>query len=109
MSETRLHPGLEARLTALAMRIVSLRQKVSRSTGVERIEASSELKELERRYTVNGERLRSLNEEGRGFRQNAKAELEKISDTIVDMLEDFAASLDRSYRTPHRHQHPMTH
>lgn len=109
MDQMPLHPGLELRLEALAERIAKLRQKASTAAGVEKIEEFGEIEELERRHKELAERLQALNREGPGFRQNMKAELEKVVDDLTGMVEDFMLRADavqfagRNPRTPRKH------
>jgi predicted nucleic acid-binding Zn-ribbon protein len=98
MAEHGLHRGLELRLEALAARIAALRQKMSRAKGAEKIEAFGEVDELDRRYAGLAERLRALDSEGPGLRQNAAAEVEKLADDLSGALEDFTMWVDSGYQ-----------
>jgi predicted nucleic acid-binding Zn-ribbon protein len=102
MGKTGLHRGLELRLTALATRIAKLRQKMNQEKGLEKIEEFGEIEELERRYKVLADQLRSLNREGSGFRQDVKAEIEKVADDLTGMVEDFTIWVDSGYRPEQR-------
>ncbi len=102
MNETGLHPGLEMRLTALATRIAELRQKMSEAAPREKIEEFAEIEELERRHKVLEGRLRELNGEGPGFRQDTKAEIEKLADDLSGTVEDFVTWVDSDYRPDRR-------
>lgn len=94
-----LHRGLEARLAALADRIAALRQKMSVETSSEKIAELAEVAELERRHKALADQLKALNREGPGFRQNAKAELEKVVDDLSGIVEDFTLRVDANYRS----------
>lgn len=96
--EHGLHRGLELRLEGLAERIATLRRKMIQATGAEKIADAAEIDELERRYKTLAERLQALNREGPGFRQDAKAELEKVADDLSGALEDFVMRIDSDYR-----------
>lgn len=98
MEEQGLHRGLELRLEALAERIATLRWKMLQAKGAEKIADASEIDELERRYEILAGRLRALNREGPGFRQDAKAELEKVADDLSGTVEDFVMWVDSGYR-----------
>lgn len=102
MEATGLHRGLEQRLTALGDRIAALRQKMSQAKGRGKVEEFAEIGELERRYKTLGDRLHGLNREGAGFRQDAKAEIEKIADDLTAMVEDFTMWIDSGYRPDQR-------
>ncbi len=102
MDKTGWHPGLEARLTALALRIGDLRHKMNQAEGAEKIEASGEIGELERRYQLLDERRSSLNREGPGMRQDVKAELERVVDDLKGTIEDFIMWIDSGCHPDHR-------
>jgi len=94
MSKHGLHPGLERRLQALAERIATLRHTMSKAAGAEKIEEHAEINELERRYKFLEGGLEELNRQGEGFRQNMKAEVEKVADDLSATLEDWIMKLD---------------
>lgn len=99
-----LHPELELGLQALGERIATLQQKMSQAKGVEKVEDFGEIEELQRRYDTLAERLRALNREGPGFRQDHKAELEKLADDLSGTVEDFVTWIDSDHRS---HPPPM--
>ncbi len=107
MEKTGLHPGLETRLTALAARIAQLRQKMSQAKGIEKIEEFGQIEELERRYKALEDRLRMLNREGPGFRQDMKAEIEKVTDDLTGTVQDFMTWIDSGYH-PGQRPKPLT-
>lgn len=94
MDEQSLHRGLEQQLEALATRIATLRQKMHAAGGGERVEELGEIEDLQHRYEETVERLRALQSEGPGFRQEAKAELEKIAADLSGNVEDFVSWVD---------------
>jgi chromosome segregation ATPase len=94
MDEQGLHRGLEQQLEALAARIAALRQKMNAAGGGERVEDRGEIEELQHRYEETVERLRALQKEGPGFRQETKAELEKIAADLAGNVEDFVTWVD---------------
>jgi len=102
MKETSLHPSLQMRLAALATRISELRQRASQVKGGERIEEFSEVEELERRYKTLDQQLRKLDQEGSGFRQDMKAEIEMVTDDLAGMVEDFFIWIDADFKADHR-------
>ncbi len=106
MDKTGLHPGLEARLTALAARIATLKRKMSQAEGLEKIEAFGEIEELERRYKTLEDRLRMLTREGPGFRQDMKAEIEKVTDDLTGTVQDFTMWIDSGYHPDRRPKPP---
>lgn len=94
MEQHGLHRGLELRLEALAARIAALRLKMGAAQGAEKIEDFGEIEELEHRHKRLAEQLSALNREGPGFRQDVKAELEKIADDLSGTVEDFVMRVD---------------
>ena len=102
MEETGLHRGLEMRLTALASRIAELRQKMNRAKRLEKIEEFGEIEELEQRYKALEDQLSKLNREGPGFRQDMKAEAEKVADDLTGTVADFMTWVDFGYQPDRR-------
>lgn len=98
MNDDGLHPDLELRLKALAARIGSLRKGMKAARGAAKMEEFGELAELERRHQALAERLRQLNREGRGFRPNAKAEMERLTDDLTAIVDDFVNRTDAAFR-----------
>jgi hypothetical protein len=98
MAETGLHSALELRLAALARLIAKLRQTMRQAKGIEKIEEFDEIEGLERRYKVLEDQLRKLNGEGPGFRQDMKAEIEKVADDLTGMVEEFVTWVDSGYQ-----------
>lgn len=98
MGHRELHRGLEHRLEALAQRIAKLRQRMSAAKGTERLEELGEIEELDRRFDALAKRLQALNREGPGFRQDVKAELEKLADDLSGTVEDFVMWVDSNYQ-----------
>ncbi|HXS38920.1 MAG TPA: hypothetical protein VN766_01980 [Stellaceae bacterium] len=94
MDEQGLHRGLEQQLEALAARIAALQQKLGAASGSERVEERGEIAELQRRYEEIVGRLRALQSEGPSFRQETKAELEKIAADLSGNVEDFVSWVD---------------
>ena len=106
MDEQGLHRGLEQQLEALAARIAALREKISGASGGERVETRGEIEELQHRYEETVERLRALQKEGPGFRQESKAELEKIAADLSGNVEDFVTWVDGGGRGRRPSLHP---
>lgn len=94
VAEQDLHRGLELRLEDLAQRIAALRQKMTAAKGAAKIEEFGEIEELERRHRVLAQRLQALNQEGPGFRQDTKAEVEKMADDLTGTIGDFVSWVD---------------
>lgn len=94
METTGLHHGLELRLEALAERIALLRGKLTAAKDQEKVEEFGELAELERRYATLTQRLQALDREGPGFRQDAKAEWERVADDLSGTVEDLISWID---------------
>jgi hypothetical protein len=94
MDEQGLHRGLELQLEGLATRIAAPRQKMTAAGRDERVEELGEIEGLQHRYEETVERLRALQSEGPGFRQEAKAELEKIAGDLSGNVEDFVTWVD---------------
>jgi predicted nucleic acid-binding Zn-ribbon protein len=95
------HRELELRLEALAKRIGALRRKMKQVKRAEKIEEFGEIEELQRRYDALVERLAALDQEGSGFRQDVKAELEKIADDLSATVEDFTIWVDSEFQGQH--------
>lgn len=106
MTENGLHPGLEARLTALGERIASARIKMAQASGAAKIEAFGEVQDLENRHKLLSDRLDALNREGPGFRQNVKAEWEKLADDLTGSIENFTIWVDSGFTAERRPQKP---
>ena len=109
MGSAGLHPGLETQLAALAARIAALKEKRRTATGSERLEELGEIEELERRQKALADGLRSLDGEGPGFRQDVKAELERMAHDLTASLEDFVMRTDSRFapeRGPKEPQRP---
>jgi predicted nucleic acid-binding Zn-ribbon protein len=102
MEQSGLHRGLELRLEALAARIRTLRDKMERAEGLQRIEELAEIDQLERRYKLLQSRLDELNREGKGFRHGLRNELEKLSYDLSGAVEDFIIRIDSGFRTERR-------
>lgn len=102
MAQTGLHRGLEIRLAALASRIAALRQEMSGAKRLEKIEEFGEIEELEQRYKTLEKQLSLLNSEGPGFRQDVKAEVEKMADDLSGTVEDFTMWVDSGYQPERR-------
>jgi hypothetical protein len=98
MAENDANRGLELQLESLAARIAALRQKMSAAGGVERIEDRGEIEDLRHRYDEIVARLRALQDERPGFRQEAKAELEKVAADLSGNVEDFVSWVDSGGR-----------
>ena len=98
MENTERHRGLELRLEALAQRIAKLRQRMRTAKGTKRLDELGEIEELDRRFDALAKRLQALNREGAGFRQDIKAELEKLADDLSGTVEDFVMWVDSNYR-----------
>ena len=98
MTETSLHLALDKRLTTLEARIVELKEKMSHASPPEKVHEFAELTELERRYKALEERVRALNLEGRGFRQNIKAELILMADDLTGASEALMEWIDTGRR-----------
>jgi len=94
MQETGLHPELEMRLKALAARISDLEQKLTQAEGTETITDFGELSELRRRYATLEEQLGRLNQQGQGFIQSTKAEIEAMTSDLMSMVEDHIMRCD---------------
>lgn len=100
--EHALHRDLEFRLEALAARIASLRKSMKAARGAEKMEDFGALVELERRHQALADRLRRLNREGPGFRPEVKAEVERLTDDLMSIVDNFVNRTDAAFR-PDRH------
>jgi predicted nucleic acid-binding Zn-ribbon protein len=103
MEETGLHPGLEIRLRTLALRIARLKEDAGTAKGLAKFEDDSEIESLEKRHKALAEQLRELDREGPGFRQNVKAEIDKLADDLTGSLDSFLKRLDsqKLFDKPH--------
>ena len=102
MEQTGPHQGLELRLKVLGDRIRTLKDKMSRAEGLQKIEAAGAINRLEERYKELKDRLDELNREGPGFRHGMKNELEKLSFDLSGALEDFITWADSGYHPDKR-------
>jgi len=102
MQQARLHRGLELRLKVLGDRIRTLKDKMSRTEGLQKIEALGVIGRLEGRYKELKDRLDELNREGPGFRHGMKNQLEKMSFDLSGALEDFITWADSGYHPDKR-------
>ncbi|MGO9546815.1 MAG: hypothetical protein ACLPPF_18710 [Rhodomicrobium sp.] len=98
MQQAGLHRGLELRLETLCARIRTLRGKVERTEGVEKIEGYAEIAQLERRYNLLEERLLKLNRERKGFGHGLRNEIEKLSYDLSSAVEDLMMQIDSGFR-----------
>ena len=71
---------------------------MSMAKGVERIEEFAQAEQLEQRHKVLAEQLDALNREGPGFRQDLKAELDKLAYDLTTSVEDAITWIDANYR-----------
>ena len=98
MNQHGLHRDLELRLEALAARIASLRKSMKAARGTERMEDFGEIVELERRHQALAAQLQQLNREGPGFRPDVKAEVERLTDDLTAIVDDFVNRTDAAVR-----------
>jgi predicted nuclease with TOPRIM domain len=103
MGQAGLHQGLELRLKGLGGRIRTLKDRMSRAEGLQKIEALGLISRLEGRYNELKDRLDELNREGPGFRHGMKNELEKLTFDLSGALENFITWADSGY---HPDKHP---
>jgi len=87
---------MELRLAALAQRIARMKQAMSAANGAAKVEALGEITRLEGRYNELQEQFNQLNNEGLGFRQALKAEIEARMDAVLATIDDAAIRLDRA-------------
>lgn len=102
MDKEGLHSVLQMRLTALGERIVELRRKMEKSSGAAKIEAFGEIEELEARHKALQEKLRGLEGDGEGFRQEVKTEIEMVADDMTNAVEDLVSWIDAGCRPEQR-------
>ena len=105
MEEAGLHPGLDIRLTALAERIATLRQKISRNDNPEQLAKFGSIKELETRYKRLEVELDRLDLEGPGFLQDVKAGIDAMAIDLKGWVEDHIIWIDSGYEANHRPEH----
>jgi len=102
MGQGDLHRGLELRLQVLGDHISTLKDKMSRAEGLQKIEALGDIGRLEERYKELKDRLDELNREGPSFRHGMRNELEKLSFDLSGALEDFITWADCGYHPDKR-------
>ena len=95
MTSATHHPDLELRIEQLARRIVTLRKKAARKADMERLADLNDIGRLEHRLALLVEQLRSLDAQGPGRWQNAKAGLAKLVDDVFASIEDGLLRIDR--------------
>jgi hypothetical protein len=96
MEQTGLQRTLERRLNVLAARIGDLRQKMSHTTGAERLAQLGEIDALEGRYRALDDRIRLVGPKGTGA---IAAETEVLADDLADLVDDSILRIDAGYRT----------
>lgn len=103
MEKLGLHSGLEIRLKTLELRIARLKQDVGKVKDLAKFEGDSEIESLEKRHKLLEDQLRELDREGPGFRQNVKAEIDKMADDLTGSLDSFLKRLDshKLFDKPH--------
>jgi chaperonin cofactor prefoldin len=87
MMTKHLHPELGQRLRMLEGRINTLQQTLKAETGSNKVYGCGTLHALEQRHDSLQERIRTLNDEGPGFRQNVKAEIIVMADDLHAMID----------------------
>lgn len=102
MEESGLHPGLDIRLTALAVRIATLRQKIQQRDNPEQLAKFGSIEELEKRYKRLESEVDRLNHEGPGFLQDMKAGVDAMSIDLKGWVEDHIVWIDSGYQAEHR-------
>ncbi len=102
MERADLHQGLELRLEVLANRIGTLKEKMARAQGPQKIENLGDIDRLERRYKELQGQLDELNREGPSFRHEVKNELEKLSADLSGAVDDFLMWTDSGYQPERR-------
>jgi hypothetical protein len=105
MEEAGLHPGLDIRLTALAARIATLRQKIQQNGNREQIAKFGSIDELDTRYKQMEVELDRLNLEGPGFLQDVKAGIDAMAIDLKGWVEDHIIWIDSGYQTDRRPRH----
>ncbi len=102
MGQAHPHRGLELRLEVLRNRIRTLKGKMDRAEGIQKIEALGVIARLEGRYKELKDHLEELNREGPGFRHGMKNQLEKLAFDLSGALEDFITWADSGYQPDKR-------
>jgi hypothetical protein len=98
MPRTGLHPGLELRADLLSTRILDLRRKMKRDTGVTRIDERIEIDQLERRRKALEQRLALLDREGDTYLAGLKSAMAQVSFDAASSFDAFMRRLDANYR-----------
>lgn len=91
------HSALKSRIRTLGMRTAALRRKMSVMKDPTKISRLGELNELEKRHKHLEERLREIDAQGPGFRQDVHAELTLLADNFEGMLDSFMFSTEAHY------------
>jgi hypothetical protein len=89
VEESGLHSGLEIRLRSLELRIARLKQDMGKAIGLAKFEGDGEIESLDKRHKLLEDQLRELDREGPGFRQDVKAEIDKMADDLTGSLVNF--------------------
>lgn len=104
MADTDTQARLEERLSDLGARIAQLRQKMSGAGDPERSGELGEVEQLEQRHRQIQAQLQGLHAEGTEFRQDAKADIEKVADDLGGALDEFTRWVDSGYQADRRPQ-----
>ena len=101
MMTKHLHPELAQRLRMLEGRITTLKQKLNAGSGSEKVNGSGTLHALEQRHGSLQERVRTLDDEGPGFRQDVKAEIIVMADDLHAMIDSMIVPSHPALSGPH--------
>jgi hypothetical protein len=95
------HSKLAQRLWTLECGIGSLQQNLNAGSEIDKVNGSGPRHALQQRHDSLQERVSALNGEGRGFRQNIKAEIIVMADDLHAMIDSMIASSHAAPSRPH--------
>ncbi len=99
MSRFDVHSGLESQLEALIKRIAVVKNRAEATTGFVRLQAHSEIQELERRLLRLETKLEILSHARPGIKRMLAAEMQFLVNDLQGNIEDFMRSVDSRSRT----------
>jgi len=85
MDQTNAHQAMQERLDTLLGRITALNKTIITADGIRKIEAQTQLADLEHRHAKLAGQLQALS--GDGVWQNVKAELELMADDLSNSVD----------------------
>jgi uncharacterized coiled-coil DUF342 family protein len=94
MEAPKFYREQESRLDELGKQIAALRSRIKGTQKGETARRLADLRNLESRRKMLIDRLNQLRDQGPGFRQEVKAELEKMSGDLSANVQEFVTWTD---------------